>query len=164
MAVVNCSRYINYCEICMNCITSKSSKLKYWNFVHFSTTIFCFKFNLFAGWRGDKQLLGLGWGHDLQVCGGDEGQGLWWWGVNVDSVVGTGRGWGQCCRNRVGMWDEQLAPCSSLLFANKIIIFTYWRYGRWHEYSWCHLCLHPMCWHCHLCNLLIISDNESISK
>ena len=88
MAVVNYSKYINYCEININCVTSKSLKLKYRSFVHFSSTIFCLKFS-FGMMRGQKDCAGLGIGAN-KTCGDGVG-------------IGTrSAGWG-------GDGDEQLS-------------------------------------------------------
>ena len=86
MAVVNYSKYIKYCKISINCITSKSATLKYQNFAQFFMILYL-KFacgddvgteKTVQGWRQKR-----GQGEDgNKVCGNVVG----------DSVVGTG--WG----------------------------------------------------------------------
>ena len=83
MAVVIYSKYKNYCEISINCITSNSSKLKCRNFANFSRTVFCLK----------------------SVCGDDaeteKSVREWGRGRDMDKVCGVGWGRGQCCGNEV---------------------------------------------------------------
>ena len=104
--VVNYSEYINYCEISIICVTSKSSKLNDRNCVHFSTTIFCLKFDCAddAGTEKNCEEMGIGrrtrpaetewgWRQGLRGCGG-MGTVLW---------------------ERYADWDEQLSTSSRLV-------------------------------------------------
>ena len=70
MAVVNYSKYLNYCEKSITCFTSKSSKLNYGMFVNCSTIIFYLKFT-FENYAGTDKTVG-GWGWD-KTCGTEWG-------------------------------------------------------------------------------------------
>ena len=92
-AFVNYSKYRNYCEISINCITSKSSKLKYRNFVHFSTTVSCLKFACGDDAGTEKTCAGMGirpvetgWGGN-KVCGDGLGMGTVLWEHEGDQIA-----------------------------------------------------------------------------
>ena len=76
-AIVNYSKYINYCEITINCITSKSSKFKYRNVVQFSMAIFCLKFAR-GDYAGTEKLFGDGDGDGYRDGTRSEVTGVGW--------------------------------------------------------------------------------------
>ena len=92
MAVANYSEYINYCKLSINCITSKNSKLKYRNFVNFSSTIF----KKFAAGMMQEQNKLYGDGDWDKTC----------WGGDGDKVCGDRVGMGTVLWEQSGDGDE----------------------------------------------------------
>ena len=86
----------------INFITAKSSKLKYQNFVYWSTTIM-YVYNL---------LVGIVWGQKKLCRDGDE-MGTRPAGTGGTRSGGRGWGWGQSCKHGVEMWMNN-CPHSAL--------------------------------------------------
>ena len=103
MTVVNYSKCINYCEISINCFTSKKFKFKISIcFFHFATTIFCLKFACGDDAETEQNCAGMG-------IGARPAGTKWGWGQSLRDGVGMGTVFG----NGVGIGKEQLSPCSS---------------------------------------------------
>ena len=131
IAIVNYCKYINYCEISINCITSKSSKLKNRDFAKFWKTMFCLKFACGMMQRQNK------------LCG--DGNKTYANGVGMRTKsagmgtrpMGTGWGYGQGLRGWGGNgyttyeeWVGMRTRSVGMECDGDIVVGTEWRYRR----------------------------------